>query len=408
MKLFKRKLLKHYREAHSAGREHIKARPYIALILGLLFGTAVIVGILLGRPHATLRPSDLHVVFLTDNGAHQILDTKASTVGELIKKLPLHLQPQDLVEPSGDTPIVQDNFRINVYRARPVTVINSSGAKNVTVTAARSPRTVAEAAGLTVYPEDYVDFAPGDIKQNIIGEQVTLDPATPINFTLYGTALDERTHAATVGALLAEKHIKLDPKDTLKPATATLISAGLVVSIVRNGVSTVTVEQPIPVPIQYVSDSSLTFGATAIRQAGTPGKKAITYQIDVEGGVEISRTVIQTTIVTPAVPQIIAVGSIVDISGNKTSVMAAAGISSGDYGYVDYIVSHESRWNPQASNPSGAYGLCQALPGYKMASAGGDWATNPITQLHWCSGYAAGRYGGWYEAYLHWLSYHNW
>jgi hypothetical protein len=43
-----------------------------------------------------------------------------------------------------------------------------------------------------------------------------------------------------------------------------------------------------------------------------------------------------------------------------------------------------------------------------MESAGSDWATNPVTQLKWCSGYAEGRYGSWQDAYYHWVANHNW
>lgn len=54
----------------------------------------------------------------------------------------------------------------------------------------------------------------------------------------------------------------------------------------------------------------------------------------------------------------------------------------------------ESRWNVFAHNKSsGAYGIPQALPGEKMASAGADWATNPDTQIRWGLGYITGRYG---------------
>ena len=90
--------------------------------------------------------------------------------------------------------------------------------------------------------------------------------------------------------------------------------------------------------------------------------------------------------------------------------MAAAGISSSDYGYVEFIISHESGWGYTKYNysGSGAYGLCQALPGSKMASAGDDWQTNPITQLRWCNGYAVGRYGSWANAYSFWTTNHWW
>lgn len=93
-------------------------------------------------------------------------------------------------------------------------------------------------------------------------------------------------------------------------------------------------------------------------------------------------------------------------SGSHEDWMAAAGIDPSDYQYVDYIVSREGGWNPHAYNPSGAYGVCQSLPGSKMASAGDDWQDNPVTQLKWCNSYAQ-HYGGWYESYLFWIA-HSW
>ncbi len=425
MKLIKRKIKKQYKAAHYVGRKHFNKRPYIVPFLGIVLGIALVVASILTQSAKTLRPSDSHVVFLTDNGVRRTLDTKAATVGELIKKLPdLKLVPEDVVEPSLDTTIVQDNFRINIYRSRPVMVIEN-GVKTVTLTAQRSARVVAQSAGLTIYPEDNVNFAPGSIAQNIIGEQVEVDPALPVNFSLYGTPLSVRTHAKTVADLLKEKNVKIDSKDTIKPALTEPIAAGMNVSIIRNGVQVVTIELPIDIPTQYANDNTLSFGSTAVRQAGSAGKKAVTYQIDVEGGVEVSRDIIQESIVQAAVPKIIAIGTVIDIGSDKTGIMAAAGIASSDYGYVDYIISHESGWcytkwqgqvgycpasYSQVHDPSSGYGygLCQATPGIKMSSAGGDWATSPLTQLKWCSGYAHDRYGSWYGAYTHWLNYRNW
>lgn len=60
----------------------------------------------------------------------------------------------------------------------------------------------------------------------------------------------------------------------------------------------------------------------------------------------------------------------------------------------------ESGWNVYAHNrSSGAYGIPQALPGTKMASVAGDWATNPATQIIWGLGYIGGRYGTPCDAY---------
>ena len=62
----------------------------------------------------------------------------------------------------------------------------------------------------------------------------------------------------------------------------------------------------------------------------------------------------------------------------------------------------ESHWNAYAMNrSSGAYGIPQALPGSKMASAGDDWETNPETQIRWGLGYIQGRYGSPCGAWAH-------
>ena len=53
----------------------------------------------------------------------------------------------------------------------------------------------------------------------------------------------------------------------------------------------------------------------------------------------------------------------------------------------------ESSWLYDAENPSGAYGIPQALPGDRMASAGADWQTDPTTQIRWGLGYIQSRYG---------------
>jgi len=414
------KFLERYREAHRHSRVHIYKRPYLVPLAGLLIGL-IIVGIITHfRTTKASIASDSHVVYLFDSGKKQTLDVHSETVGEVINKLPLNLIPQDVVEPSLDTRIVQDNFRINIYRARPVTVVDN-GVKTVTVTAQKSPRVAAQDAGVTVYPEDNTSFEQGSLRENTIGEEVVIDRATPIAFTLYGTPLTVRTHSKTVAELLQEKNVHLRKDDTLTPAPETPLTPGIQVTLVRNGTQVATVQEDIPAPVQYISDPNLSLGASAVRQAGAPGKQAVTYQIVTQNGKETSRTVLQTTRIQEPVPQIVARGTAIYVNGDHTALMAAAGISSGDYGYVDYIVSHESGWCPTKAQgehycpaapdnqytPNG-YGLCQSTPGTKMATAGADWGTNPITQLRWCSGYARGAYGSWGGAYNHWINYHWW
>ena len=186
-------------------------------------------------------------------------------------------------------------------------------------------------------------------------------------------------------------------------------------SINRPGVKTVVITEDIPFDTNTKDDNSIRAGTSRVDTEGVIGEKAIIYEIDEDDeGNEISRTEIQSVVLKNPVTKIVLRGtkiiaprfnSSVTVSGDKASLMSAAGIAESDYGFVDFIVNHESTWRPGAvNNSTGAYGLCQSLPASKMAMVGADYLTNPVTQLRWCSGYASGRYGSWSGAYNAWLA----
>jgi hypothetical protein len=66
---------------------------------------------------------------------------------------------------------------------------------------------------------------------------------------------------------------------------------------------------------------------------------------------------------------------------------------SSQWGCLLDLWNQESGWLWDAENASGAYGIPQALPGDKMASAGPDWQTDPTTQIRWGLGYIQSVYG---------------
>jgi len=75
------------------------------------------------------------------------------------------------------------------------------------------------------------------------------------------------------------------------------------------------------------------------------------------------------------------------------NMLASFGFASSQWGCLDNLWNRESGWVYNAENASGAYGIPQALPGSKMASAGADWLTNPTTQIKWGLGYIKSIYG---------------
>jgi hypothetical protein len=79
--------------------------------------------------------------------------------------------------------------------------------------------------------------------------------------------------------------------------------------------------------------------------------------------------------------------------------------SGWQFQWLNLLWSRESSWNVYASNPySGAYGIPQAVPGSKMASAGPDWERSARTQVRWGMEYIKGRYGSPYAAWEHELA----
>jgi hypothetical protein len=79
--------------------------------------------------------------------------------------------------------------------------------------------------------------------------------------------------------------------------------------------------------------------------------------------------------------------------GIAYNLLGSFGFSTNQFGCLDNLWTQESNWNYTAENASGAYGIPQALPGSKMASAGADWQTNPTTQIKWGLGYIKNLYG---------------
>jgi hypothetical protein len=84
------------------------------------------------------------------------------------------------------------------------------------------------------------------------------------------------------------------------------------------------------------------------------------------------------------------------------AMLGSFGWSSSQFSCLDPLWAHESGWSVSAYNAgSGAFGIPQALPGSRMASAGPDWQTNAATQIKWGLDYIKGTYGSPCAAWSH-------
>jgi uncharacterized protein YabE (DUF348 family) len=297
-----------------------------------------------------LKPSsNNYVVIISHDHVEQTVPSREPTVGTLLDKLHITLNPGDVVEPARTAHINQDKFRINIYRAVPVEIVNGAQ-KTFTFSAATTPRAIARQAGLSLYAEDLPTTTPtaNFISQGAIGETVTIKRSVPIGLILYGTPIATRTHSDTVGQMLAEKHIVLHKGDTIQPAQNTPISTGQQIFVLRAGTKVVTSTQPIPAPVQTINDPSLTTGTSAIRQQGASGVLLTTYEVDVKTG---AQKPIQSIQLQPPVPEIIARGT--------APVPASSNLSA----WLAKLRQCESGGNYADNTGNGYYGAYQFSPG---------------------------------------------
>ena len=359
----------------------------------------------------TVGPSDNHVVSLYLNGEETSVPTRAQTVGDFIESSGLELGENDLVTPSSDTPILEDNFKIEVSNAKPVTIVDSQ-TKTSILSPYTDPREIAQNAGIVVYPEDKVSLEVTTqlLANQNIGPLVMIDRATPITVSLYGApAVTYRTHALTVGEFIKENNIVLESGATLLPDASTAISPNLAIFLSKFGKQVVSEEKEIPFEIQSTNDPNKPVGQVTVTTPGKKGKKQVTYELDLRDGKEIGRRVIQEVIIETPSTQIQTKGTkFTTVSGDRVDWMRAAGIDESQFGAVDFIIGRESGWRPGALNAGGCAGLGQACPGAKLVRACPDWQTNPVCQLQFFSGYANGRYGSWQGAYNFWIANRWW
>ena len=250
------------------------------------------------------------LVNIYDRGVEKTIVTKARTVREALKLAKISIdERQDVVEPGLDSEMVAEKYNVNIFRARPITIVDGNKRLKIT-TAEQTPALIAKAAGLEVFTEDKTTLGKGD---NVVVDGadtvMKVERASVVNFVLYGKESVVRTHAKTVGELLKDKNITLQKDDTLSVDQSARIVPGMKIELWRNGKQTVTVEEDVKFQTEKVQDANRDLGYREVKQAGENGKKNVTYEIEMKNGVEVSRKEIASVVTKESKKQIEIVGA---------------------------------------------------------------------------------------------------
>jgi uncharacterized protein YabE (DUF348 family) len=343
-------------------------------------------------------------VTVTLDGESRQVSTFASTVEGLLAQQNVVVGEYDLVAPGVGAQVPRFG-EVVVRTAHPLDVVIDGRSQTIWTTASTVEEALAD-LGVRAGESDLSVARSASVVD--LTEAVEVSTPKELIIAVDGELLPVYSAAPTVRELLGEVGVVLGPDDVVEPGLASAPLSGQRVTVHRAAATSGTETVVIPFDVVEQADPTLTKGVKKIKTPGKAGQKVVTYTAVVAGGVEISREVIVEAVTQGPVTQVVLVGTKQPVTVPGVDVNVDPGSAQGiarqmmldSYGWGDdefsclvSLWNRESGWRVNAANRhSGAYGIPQALPGSKMASAGADWQTNPATQIKWGLGYIKGRY----------------
>lgn len=294
--------------------------------------------------------------------------------------------------------------------------------------------------------------APGAMAASRSQDRAALAEAMRVELVIDGESEELTVRAATVADVLEHAEVNLNAEDEVSEPLDAPVSDGDTITIETVGTQTVHERERDEYDTVEEDDPTLPRGEREVETEGVDGVVATTHRVTRTSGQESDRELVARVVVTERVDEVVRVGtaepepstqngdsdassSSTDDSGSSASssssddgdssasssssndapaapsgdpkaiaeeMLADRGWGADEFQCLDQLWNKESGWNVHAQNASsGAYGIPQALPGSKMASAGSDWQSNAATQISWGLDYIQGRYGSPCGAWSH-------
>jgi uncharacterized protein YabE (DUF348 family) len=269
------------------------------------------------------------LITIHDRGVEKVILSQAATIGDAIKEAGISLDDKDTVEPAVGEKLIASDYQVNIYRARPVIIVDGNIRQKV-ITSYQTAEQITKSVGIDLYPEDLTTIDRVNNSMEGVGIQLTIKRATPFSFTLYGKTTIVRTQGKTVGEMLSEKNIKLSSNDHLSVDTNTKISPSLIVKLWREGKQTITVDEAVDFEIEKIENADREVSYREVKTAGEKGQRSVTYEVVIQDGQEVSRKEIASLTIKPSKKQV----EIVGVKGQYTTPSENETIT------WDYLTTH--------------------------------------------------------------------
>lgn len=336
---------------HKQNWNFSKIATWCAVALGALFAFVVITASAMASSEELEVPEGSRLITLYDRGVEHSFVTEAATIGQALDDVDIELDPRDSIEPGLDEEIIASEYTINIYRARPLVVVDGIERHKV-VTAAQTVEHIAKAADVELHDEDIAEFTRSE-SMLIDGAamNVEITRATTFEFTHYGETFEARTQANTVEEMLEEKDIELGENDRLNVELGDLIREGMKINLWREGRQTITLNEEVDFDTEQIQDADREVGFREVRTEGRPGERTVTYEVVIRNGEEVERKEINSVTRRAAVNEVVVVGAKFNYTGGPLNDEQ-----------MNFLGNCESGMTPTTNSGNGFYGAFQFMP----------------------------------------------
>ncbi|NWN96710.1 MAG: DUF348 domain-containing protein [Bacillus sp. (in: Bacteria)] len=244
-------------------------------------------------------------VSLTLNGNKKEIKTHAETVHELLGELKINYKKQDYLSPSVNAK-VKDNMQI-VWKPACMVILKLNGEEKKVWTTTKTVKEFLAESEIAIKEQDQLSIPlEAKIKQGLI---INLDTAFQVVVNDGGEERTVWSTSTTVADFLEQQGIKLNELDRVEPGLDQMIGENVPINIVRVEKVTDVVEEPLEFATVTQKDSNLESGKQQVVQEGKTGKVQKTYEVILENGQEVSKTLISENVMENATDKIVAVGT---------------------------------------------------------------------------------------------------
>ncbi|WP_071396747.1 G5 and 3D domain-containing protein [Bacillus tuaregi] len=263
-------------------------------------------------------------VTLSLEGKEKVMKTHAATVQELLEEADISLQSKDYLLPAKDTGIT-DNLKVVWKSAKQVKLLTVNEEKTFWTTAITVDEFLAE-QNIEINEFDHVK--PKSDAALKTGMNVVVNKAFPLTFNDGGVVKEVWSTSTTVADFLKQQGITLTELDRVEPGLENTVSENGIVNVIRVEKVTDVVEEPLSFAVVTQKDENLDKGSEKVLTPGQEGLVSREYEVTKENGQEVSRVVLNETVLKDKVDQVVAVGA------KEITALASRGSESGREMYV--------------------------------------------------------------------------